>query len=209
VTGILAVQRRPELYHAWIGSGQMVDPRETDRRIYRDLLADAARSGDTGLASTLRAFGAPPYRDVWAYGYVLTQYEKLEGDYDPPRSYTDALERSGVGFFGIMGGEYALVDKANALRGLVDTFDTLYPQWQSIDFRRTAERLRVPVYLFTGRHELAARRDLAVEWFRNLQAPVKQLYSYDDAGHATAFEHFRDFHRLMLDTIVPATYAAP
>jgi hypothetical protein len=53
--------------------------------------------------------------------------------------------------------------------GLIDTFAALYPQWQSIDFRRTAERLHVPVYLFTGRHELAARRDLAVEWFHRLE----------------------------------------
>jgi pimeloyl-ACP methyl ester carboxylesterase len=206
VIGVLAVQRRPELYHAWIGSGQMVDPQETDRRIYRDLLAHAARNDDGKLAGKLQALGPPPYHDVFGYGYVLTQYEKLEGDYDPPPTYTDALERSGVGFFGMRGSEYALVDKLNVLRGLIDTFGTLYPQWQSIDLRRTAERLQVPVYLFTGSHELAARRDLADEWFRALQAPAKRLYSYQDAGHATAFEHFRDFHRIMLDTIVPATY---
>ena len=31
VIDILAVQQHPELYHAWIGSGQMVNPRETDQ----------------------------------------------------------------------------------------------------------------------------------------------------------------------------------
>ena len=105
-----------------------------------------------------------------------------------------------------MGSEYTLVDKLNVLRGLIDTFGALYPQWQTIDLRRSAERLRVPVYLFTGSHELAARRDVALEWFRALPAPAKRLYRYDDAGHATAFEHFHDFQRIMRDTIVPAAY---
>ena len=63
VIDILAVQQHPELYHAWIGSGQMVNPHETDQRIYHDLLAYAATHHDTGLASTLRGYGPPPYRE--------------------------------------------------------------------------------------------------------------------------------------------------
>ena len=39
--GVLAVQERPDLFHAYIGSGQMVSQRETDRIIWRDLLAYA------------------------------------------------------------------------------------------------------------------------------------------------------------------------
>ena len=41
--GVLAVQDRPDLFHAYIGSGQMVSQRETDRIIWRDLLAYADR----------------------------------------------------------------------------------------------------------------------------------------------------------------------
>ena len=37
--GVLAAQQRPDLFHAYIGSGQMVSQRETDRIIWRDLLA--------------------------------------------------------------------------------------------------------------------------------------------------------------------------
>jgi hypothetical protein len=36
--GVLAVQERPELFHAYIGSGQMVSQRVTDQIIWRDLL---------------------------------------------------------------------------------------------------------------------------------------------------------------------------
>jgi proline iminopeptidase len=207
IVGVLAVQQHPELYHAWIGSGQMVDLRATDRGIYHDLLAYAARQHNPGLASRMRGYGLPPYKNVYAYAFVMTQYDKLAGDYTEPKAYTDALDKAGVGPFGVLGSEYTLPEKMNVLRGLVDTFSAIYPQWQTIDFRRTAERLQVPVYIFTGKHELAARRDLALAWFKRLHAPIKHLYDYPNAGHATAYEHFQDFHRLMVKTVVPATYS--
>jgi pimeloyl-ACP methyl ester carboxylesterase len=207
IIGVLAIRRHPELYHAWIGSGQMVDPHETDLRIYHDLLAYAAAHGDTDLARRLRGYGPPPYDSVYAYGYVLSQYDKLAGDYTEPKAYADALDAAGVGPFGVLGSEYTLPEKMNVLRGLLDTFAAMYPRWRTIDFRQSAERLEVPVYLFTGKHELAARRDLALAWFRRLRAPHKRLYDYPDAGHATAFEHFRDLHRIMLETVLPDTYS--
>jgi alpha-beta hydrolase superfamily lysophospholipase len=203
ILGILAVRQHPELYHAWIGSGQMVNPLRTDRLIYRDLLAYAAKHNDTGLASKLRGYGEPPYKSVYAYGYVMSQYDKLAGDYAEPKAYEDALSKADVGPFGVLGSEYTLPEKMNVIRGLIDTFSVMYPRWQTIDFQRTAEHLEVPVYIFTGAHELAARRDPALAWFKALHAPIKRLYSYADAGHATAFEHFRDLHRIMLETFSP------
>jgi proline iminopeptidase len=206
IIGLLAVQQHPQLYHAWIGSGQMVDPLQTDRLIYRGLLAYAAKHHDTGLASKLHGYGPPPYGSVYAYGYVMSQYDKLAGDYTEPKAYTHALEDAGVGPFGVFGSEYTLPERMNVLRGLLDVFSVMYPQWQTINFQRTAEQLKVPVYIFTGKHELAARRDLALSWFKKLHAPIKRLYDYPDAGHATAYEHFQDLHRIMVRAVLPATY---
>lgn len=39
ILGVLAVQQHPELYRAYIGTGQMVSVRETDRIFYQDTLA--------------------------------------------------------------------------------------------------------------------------------------------------------------------------
>jgi proline iminopeptidase len=69
--GVLAAQRRPDLYYAVIGSGQMVSQRETDRRLYYDVLALAERTNDANLARAMRRFGEPPYGDVFASGFVM------------------------------------------------------------------------------------------------------------------------------------------
>ena len=193
---MLAAQRRPDLYAAVVSSGQMVSQRETDRRIYRDALSYAARTQDTKMAATLKGFGAPPYRDVFAYGYVMGLYDKLAGLH-PPAAYEQRGSAAGIGPFGVLGSEYTLIDRINVMRGLADTFATLYPQLQAIDFRRDVPRLAVPIYLLEGEHELAGRRRLAVDWYRQVQAPAKRLYTLPDAGHAVAFEQYPALNRIM------------
>jgi proline iminopeptidase len=115
---------------------------------------------------------------------------------------------SGIGPFGVMGSEYTLVEKVNVLRGLLDTFGTLYPQLQGIHFRRSAEQLKVPVYILQGRHELTARSTLALQWFNNLHAPRKRLYTFTDSGHSTAFEEFQPVQRIVTGTVLPQTFQA-
>ena len=205
--GVLAVERRPDLFHAYIGSGQMVSQRVTDQIIWRDLLAYADRTGNGQLYDEILTLGEPPYKDTpWANSRILGYYGLLETAYNPPAAYIERAERSGVGQFGLLGREYSFVDNANLIRGLVDMFSLMYPQLQGIDLRTDVTALAVPVYLLDGAHELGARRDLSHEWFDALAAPHKELITYEDAGHAVVFEEVDAFQQLMVDTIVPATY---
>jgi pimeloyl-ACP methyl ester carboxylesterase len=210
ILGVLAVQRQPELYYAYIGSGQMVNVAETDRRIYHDMLKVAQETGDAELEAQLIAFGEPPFADVpYGNGFMLTHYDLLYKPFTPPQAYIERGSSSGIDQFGIMGSEYNLIEKANVLRGLLDTFTVMYPQIQGVDFRTDATRLEVPVYVLDGQAELAARRDLALEWFEGLDAPGKRLYSFENAAHAVAFEQFEAFHAILVETIVPETYHNP
>ena len=208
--GVLAVQRQPELYYASIGSGQMVSQRETDRRIYRDLLALAAQENDTALATKLQSYGEPPYGDIpYANAFVMGQYERLYQPYTPPQSYIQRGTTANLGPWGILGREYNLVEKVNVLRGLIDMFSILYPQLQTLDFRQTVTQLEVPVYLLDGTAELKGRRDLALAWFEQLQAPHKQRFVFENAAHSVAFEQFELLSKLMVDIVLPETYPQP
>ena len=207
ILGVLAVQRRPDLFHAFIGSGQMVSPKETDGRIYKDVLSLAARNGDAALASKMRGYGQPPYADLpYAYTFAMGQYDALYKPYTPSNAYRDLGNASGIGPYGVLASEYNLIERFNVLRGLMDTFTVMYPQLQQIDFRRDVQRLEVPVYILDGTAELAARRDLMLEWIGMLNAPKKQVFTVENAAHSVAFEQFEAFGKIMLETILPETY---
>ena len=142
----------------------MVSQRETDRRLYADVLALAERTEDTALAERMRAHGEPPYRDLPCTNvFVMGYYDALITPYTPPQSYIARGSAANLGPWGIFGSEYDLVEKVNVLRGLLDMFTVLYPQLQGIDFRRDVLRLDMPVYMLDGAAELTARRDLALQ----------------------------------------------
>jgi pimeloyl-ACP methyl ester carboxylesterase len=204
--GVLAAQKAPHLYYAYMGSGQMVSQRLTDQIIYDDLLAWAETNGDEDLVEKLRDAGPPPYESLWMYAEVAVHYDKLAGGYDPPQAYLDRAEAGDVGPWGVLGSEYTAMDSVNVMRGLADTFFVMYPQLQEIDFRTDVPALEMPVYLLEGEHELRGRLELAEEWFSMLKAPHKEIYILPNAGHAPAFEHADEFHRMLLEEILPRTY---
>lgn len=205
--GVLAVRERPDLFHPWIGSGQMVDVVETDRMVYADLVAYAERTGDDDLAARLAAVGEPPYRDIpWANANLLLWYELLYPEYTPSEGYRARGEASGLDPFGMLGSEYDVIAKTNVLRGLIDTFAVVYPQLYDLDLREAAAHLEVPVWILDGAAELRGRREPMLAWFDVLEAPEKHLVTFQDAAHATAFEQADEVQRLFADQILPATY---
>jgi pimeloyl-ACP methyl ester carboxylesterase len=204
---VLAAQERPDLYHAIIGSGQMVSQRETDRRLYYDVVDYAARTGNAELAAEMEAYGEPPYEDVYAYAFVMGYYEALTKSYTPPAAYIERGTNARLGPWNVLGSEYNLVEKVNVFRGFLDTASVLYPQLQDIDFRRDVPQLETAVYIFDGAAELEARRALALEWYEMLEAPIKRIYTYENAGHAPAFEQFEAFQQIMTETVLPETYS--
>jgi pimeloyl-ACP methyl ester carboxylesterase len=188
----------------------MVDVRETDLRVYRDLVAYAERLGDQSLLAELRAIGEPPYRDIpWANSNLLLWYEYLYRPFTPSAGYIARGEAAGLDPWGMLGSEYSFIEKTNVLRGLIDTFTVLYPQLYDVDLRESVPRLEVPVYFLDGTAELDARRDIAIEWFARLDAPIKEHIPFKDAAHAVAFEQADAVQRLLTERIVPATYEGP
>lgn len=207
ILGVLAVQQRPDLYYAYFGSGQMVDVYETDRRVYADLVEYAEASGNSDLAATLAEVGAPPYRDFpWTNANLLTWYDYLYRDYEPSAGYLQRGTEAGLDPFGVVGTEYSLAEKTTVLRGLIDTFALVYPQLESVDLRESAAKLEVPVYVLDGAAELSGRRDLMLEWYRMLDAPDKQLVTFQDAAHSVAFEQADAVQELFRTEVLPATY---
>ncbi len=195
--GVLAVQERPELYHAYIGTGQMVDQLETDKLMYADSLSYAERSGDAAFADRLREMGEPPYADTLAYTQALAanpewlDYPRGE-DYDRRAEYPTSLFVK----------EFTLTEQFRAAAGIFETFAVIYPDLQDVDFRISVPRLEVPVYVVEGAHEAPGRSTLAIEWFDTLEAPSKKLVVFEDSGHTPQIDEPGRFATFMRDVVL-------
>ena len=192
VIGTLAVQRSPELFSAYVGTGQMVDPFATDKLMYAESIADAEARGDNGTADTLRSMGPPPYDDTLDYPVAIASNPKWL-DFDHGADYPASSEYP----MSLFVSEYTLIEQLRGMAAIAETYHVLYPQLADTDFRTQVPRLDVPVYLVEGRHEAAGRETLAKEWFQGLSAPSKEYLYFVHSGHTPPYDEPGRFADLM------------
>ncbi|NLM74359.1 MAG: alpha/beta hydrolase [Clostridiaceae bacterium] len=178
--GIFLADKYPESYHAFIGTGQMVDFVETERIDYAKAMEIAQSKGDTALIERLKANGEPPYygNDVtWksaAYLNYLSAYMTSNPSIHNPGYNT---------FRDIASSEYGLLDKINFFRGIINTYNQVYQKLYTIDLRTDYTELDVPVYFLLGRHDVNAPTSLAEEYMQVLNAPDKKIVWFEHSGH--------------------------
>lgn len=197
--GIMVVQRYPELFHAFIGTGQMVAFLENDLICYDFALRLAQERGDTKQVEKLKGQGPPPYYGndfAWkSFTYLTETFNYMNEN--------PAIANAGFNTFqDLAGSEYGLYDKVNFIRGLLDTFGVVYPQLWDVDFRKQATRLEVPVYFLIGRHDVNAQPKLTEEYFNILTAPHKELIWFEHSGHSPWMNESAKFINEMLKILL-------
>ena len=179
--GVFLADRYPEDYYALIGTAQMVDFVQTDRMDYHNVMEMAMSTGDNALVGRLTRNGEPPYngKGVALKTAVFLNYLSAKMANDP------RIHNPGYSTFRDIGSpEYGLLDKINFFRGLIETFDQVYPQLFSIDLRWDFAKLEIPIWFFLGRHDLNAPASLAEDYERVLQSPSKGIVWFEHSGHS-------------------------
>jgi pimeloyl-ACP methyl ester carboxylesterase len=197
--GIMAIQRYPELFHAFIGTGQMVSFLDTDLQCYDFALNWARERGDEAKVKKLVSQGPPPYFGkgvAWKQAtYLLDTFEYM--------NQNPAIRDNGFNTFrDLAAPEYGLYDKLNWFRGVLDTLDVVYPQLWDTDFREQATQLEVPVYFFIGRHDINAPVSLTEEYYEILDAPHKEIVWFEHSGHTPWVSESDNFVKSMVEIVL-------
>jgi|KBSSwiStaDraftv2_1062776.scaffolds.fasta_scaffold89040_4 pimeloyl-ACP methyl ester carboxylesterase len=201
ILGVWLVQQHPELYYAYIGNGQMVNTTENDVMGYEFALDYLAKKGDFKTAEVLRQNGPPPYSGENIVNKYLLYLDVLNEYMGSPR-YTII-----VPIIPFLAPEYGYVDKINHTRGLVESFNVIYPQLKELDFTTQAPKLNVPVYLFAGREDVNAMSSIVERYYNVLEAPHKELI-WLNGGHGLDDSNIDQFVDIIVNKVLVQTYPA-
>lgn len=179
--GILLANAAPEKYYAFIGTGQMVDFKETEIIDYKKVMKLAKENSDEKTVKKLIANGMPPYygKDVtwksavylnYLSNYMVKDHEINNSSYQTTRD--------------MFSSEYGILDSINYIRGIISTFNQVYPQLYNIDLRKSYTKLHIPVYFFLGKHDVNAPITLTQEYYDLLDAPQKRIIWFEHSGHS-------------------------
>lgn len=199
--GLQAIQRRPDLYRAFVSTGQMANFTQAMREGHRLLLEDARQRGKTDLVAELQAIGPPPY---------------IGPDADSRRErYVQRLEESGhlwhsaetfdrVGWM-LSSPEYAWPEKLAYPRAARSSFDLLLPDLLKLDMTTLVPRVAVPVYFALGRHDYMAPPAVSARYFAALGAPRKEWIWFEHSAHFPHWEEPERFHALLTRRVAAET----
>jgi pimeloyl-ACP methyl ester carboxylesterase len=198
--GIMVVQRYPELFHAFIGTGQEVAFLENESIRYDLALRLAQERGDMQQVEKLKQQGTPPYYGNDVMPKMLTYLNDLNKYRNDRQNLAIAKPKFDIVLEHITSSEYGLYDKVNLFlsRGELETVGVVFPQLWDVDFRKQATHLNVPIYFLVGRHDGTTSPKLTEEYFNLLTAPHKELIWFEHSGHGSWVNEPAKFVDVML-----------
>lgn len=181
--GLLAVQRHPEYYAAFVGMGPIAGTSAEVDILRRELVHQAAkRMGDADLRARAEdATRAITEDDLFRAG----------GELYASRSFLPIL------ITGLRASEYTLRDALNVKRGADLVARRMKFDGVPKPLEGEVHEVSVPVFFFLGRHDFNTPSALAAEYLDRLDAPLKALVWFEESAHFPFFEEPDRFHREM------------
>jgi pimeloyl-ACP methyl ester carboxylesterase len=191
--GIYMLRRRPELFSAFVGTGQLVNMRENEEYNYRRQLKQAERLGNHDALQALRAIGPPPYSQ---FGSLLTLREwtdrLTEGDGDPlqPRPSPRAPD-------------FSAEEVPSMLQGAEFSRKELLDELNTVDLPSLGLRFDVPIFFFEGTHDQQTPMELAEHYLAAIEAPHKKLVRFEGCHHFVVMNRPDAFLQELLTHVRP------
>jgi pimeloyl-ACP methyl ester carboxylesterase len=184
VVGMHAALKRPDLFHAYVGIGQVINTRENERLSYEFGLQQAKARGNAEAVREMESIGpypgdTPITRDriiiarKWPqfYGGLTAYREDSTYYYRAPR----------------LSPEYDDRDRCAINQGSLFTLDRLLPEFLQVDFTGVRE-FPIPVVMLMGRHDYTTPSVPTAAWIDKVQAPYKQAVWFEHSAHMLPWE---------------------
>jgi pimeloyl-ACP methyl ester carboxylesterase len=199
--GALTAAAHPELFHCYVGIGQVANMMEGEAASYRWTLEEAGRRHHRRAIRALETIGPPPYTGDWQRKTITERRYVAR--------FGGEIHESTVGAMGVVARsllhshEYTLADRVNVMRGLLGSMKLLWPELLKVDLFERVPELKLPVFIVAGRHDHEVPSDVSARYFESLRAPSKELVWFERSAHMPQFEEPERFTRMMVEKVLP------
>ncbi|MBC8484611.1 MAG: alpha/beta hydrolase [Bacteroidetes bacterium] len=198
--GLLTAKRYPELFYAYIGIGQIVDPLENDRISYRYTIGIAERSGNEEALNDLRNIGEPPFnfKELIIQRKWLTEFYKnmmAEKFNNNPQNHLKIL---------LSTPEYSLID---ILKMGLDPFFSIKHLWNDKFYKTNLfeqiPQIEVPVFFLAGRYDYFTPSEIVENYYHKLTSSKgKHIIWFEKSGHYPELEEPKKFYEIMINKVL-------
>lgn len=179
VLGLDLAHRHPEWLHAYIGVGQAVDMRESERRGWAWAMARAQDAANETALAELQSIA--PYAEGSApipLQAVMLQRKWVNAyggaSYNRPDS---SFEGAAIA----LAPEYNDDDVRRVWETQALSVERLFPSVLETDLSSLTD-LKGPIILLLGRHDVNVSAEVAADWFARIEASMKRLIWFEHSA---------------------------
>ena len=194
ILGIFMVKAHPEMFYAFIGTGQAASDAATNYTVaYEALLAKAIQLGEQEAIRELREVGPPPYANRRGYTVQRKWSNRFEGaNFFIASMVGLALDAPG----------YEISDINDWLDGQLLSGDHLIPETSVLNATTLGGTFDLPVFVIQGADDFTTPTSLARNFVRSIHAPRK-AFDTIDGGHFAVFMKSDAFLNKLLARVLP------
>jgi pimeloyl-ACP methyl ester carboxylesterase len=196
ILGVFMAKARPELFHAFVGTGQVADPSQGYTVAHAELLKKAKALGDERAVHELEEVGPPPYPDGRGYGVQRRWSNFFEG--------ADVFIASMVGL-ALRAPGYTMRDVLDWFDGQMLSAERLVPQTSAgaLEAKALGGDFALPVFVIQGAEDFTTPTSLARELVSSIRAPRKEFVAIEGGGHFAVFMKPDAFLKELVSRVLP------
>lgn len=195
-----AALQRPDLFHAYVGIGQVINVRDNERLSIEYGLAQARRHGNAEAVAEIESI-LPYPGDVPITRERIVIARKWPQHYGGMAAWRDATN---LWFFGAarLSPDYSETDRAALNAGSLFTLGRLLDEFVEVDFKPVRD-FPLPVVMLMGRHDYTTPSQLTADWLERVKAPHKQGVWFERSAHMLPWEEPGRFLVALLEHVRP------
>ena len=209
IIALKMVGARPDLFFAYVGSGQIIDWVRQEPESYAMVLAEARAAGNREAVAELEQLGPPPYRDAAAdaikskYANTLTAAEQAAfAALDPSEMAAINAPPAGASY---IAPDLPLLE---VMTTAMAAYAKLRDELVVFDARSLGLDFDVPMFFFQGGCDAFTVVSLVEAYAADIRAPKKVLELIEGGGHSAFFVRDK-FIDLLVRFVKPLAVSKP
>jgi pimeloyl-ACP methyl ester carboxylesterase len=167
---------QPDLFSAYVGTGQIVAEQADWAAGYTELLGKARAAQDLTALGELQRAGPPPYKTARA-SLVQQRWLDIYGT-KAERELTQRVWR-----MVLVAPNYSLSDIYDFWRSARFSHRETYDDLNNFDARQLGRDFKLPFYIIDGDSDLITPASFARQYFNSIQSPRKEFVLLRGGGH--------------------------
>lgn len=197
--GSLVANKRPNLFHAYIGVGQIGSSKDSEKETYQFILNMAKRENDKHAVKLIETvvFDDHYYKNR-TYGSIRAKYTNKYGGGFVRQGYTNLENMKHV----FRCPNYTIKERLNVFRGSLLSYLKLGPVMATTDLVELVPSLSLPVFIFHGVHDYQTTYTQAKRFYDSVKAPAKEMYTFEHSSHTPFVEEQDRFMQFIQDDVI-------